>query len=90
MDPQLEQSRDHLEYRWRHYRLLRENIIVNEGSLAEFAQVGATGKQWEGHCRDTTGGIRWQAMFFSQGYLRGYFTYCKYQPELLIKYYKSK
>ena len=39
VDPDLEQCKDHLEYRWQQYNMVLDNIIKNEGSLIRFAEV---------------------------------------------------
>jgi hypothetical protein len=39
VDPQLNEHRDHIEYRWGQYQAVRDNIIKAHGSLEEFARV---------------------------------------------------
>lgn len=38
VDPQLNEHRDHIEYRWGQYQAVRDNIIKAHGSLEEFAR----------------------------------------------------
>jgi hypothetical protein len=42
IDPQLNEHRDHLEYRWNQYKSTRDNIVKAHGSLEEFAKVRPT------------------------------------------------
>jgi hypothetical protein len=42
IDPQLNEHRDHIEYRWNQYKSVRENIIKAHGSLEEFARVSSS------------------------------------------------
>lgn len=39
IDPQLNEHRDHLEYRWNQYQTVKANIEKAHGSLEEFAKV---------------------------------------------------
>jgi hypothetical protein len=39
VDPQLADHREHLDYRWNHYKWVKGNIENATGSLTEFAKV---------------------------------------------------